>query len=156
MCGDRLLGLCFVLLSCSAAHPQVTNVPENGFVPDEKTAIRIAEAVVAARYGERTMIGDRPFTARLRGDVWTVVGSDPCGKGRPSPSGDAPDADSREGYLCVGGSGWATISKTTGQVLETMSFPGFPRHPARRVSSGRGHGTEDQIKAQETPRAVQA
>jgi len=35
-------------------------------------------------------------------------------------------------------------------------LPRNPRHPARRVSSGRGHGSEDQIEAQETPRAVQA
>ena len=28
-----------------------------------------------------------------------------------------------------------------------LSFPGFPRHPARRVSSGHGHGSEDQIEA---------
>ena len=32
-----------------------------------------------------------------------------------------------------------------------LSFPGFPRHPARRVSSGNGHGSKDQKEAKERP-----
>ena len=40
--------------------------------------------------------------------------------------------------------------------IEGVSFPGFPRHPARRVSSGHGHGSEDQEEAEEAPRRVQA
>ena len=41
-------------------------------------------------------------------------------------------------------------------VSSGVSFPGIPRHPARRVSSGSGHGSEEQIEAEEAPRTVQA
>lgn len=49
--------------------------PKNGFVPDELTAIRIAEAVAIAQWGEKQIAEERPFKARLRGDVWTVQGT---------------------------------------------------------------------------------
>jgi hypothetical protein len=49
--------------------------PKNGFVPDEATAIKIGEAVAMAQYGEQRTSRERPFRARLRGDVWTVMGT---------------------------------------------------------------------------------
>jgi hypothetical protein len=49
--------------------------PPNGFVPDETTAVKIGEAVAVAQYGEQRMSRERPFRARLRGDVWTVMGT---------------------------------------------------------------------------------
>ena len=48
------------------------------------------------------------------------------------------------------------ISPRRIRAVARVSFPGIPRHPARRVSSGNGHGSEDQIEAQEAPRTVQA
>lgn len=49
--------------------------PKNGFVPDEVTAIKIAEAVATAQWGEKQISAERPFKARLRGSVWTVMGT---------------------------------------------------------------------------------
>ena len=53
---------------------------KKGFVPDEKTAITVAEAILMPIYGEKTIAGERPFHAVLNGKgVWTVRGSLPDG-----------------------------------------------------------------------------
>lgn len=53
----------------------ISYTPENGFVPDEKTAIKIAEAIWLPIYGEK-IYRKRPFTAKLRdGQIWVVEGS---------------------------------------------------------------------------------
>ncbi|ACL02909.1 hypothetical protein Dalk_1206 [Desulfatibacillum aliphaticivorans] len=49
-------------------------VPENGYVPDEETAIRIAEAVWLPIYGPQ-IYQDKPFVAKLYGDEWLVKGT---------------------------------------------------------------------------------
>jgi hypothetical protein len=49
--------------------------PVAGFVPDEQTAVQIAEAVLTPIYGADTIKRERPFTATLKDGVWTVVGS---------------------------------------------------------------------------------
>jgi hypothetical protein len=51
--------------------------PKEGFVPDEKTAIAEAEAILAPIYGEKQVASERPYTARLNGGVWIVQGSLP-------------------------------------------------------------------------------
>jgi hypothetical protein len=60
-----LLGLLFVTLS---AKPQkiVGFKPQDGFVPDEKTAIRVGEAVLMPVYGENHVIDQRPLHAKLQ------------------------------------------------------------------------------------------
>lgn len=50
-------------------------VPKNGFIPDEKTAITVAEAVLVEIYGENQIKGEQPFSAKLEGEVWIVTGS---------------------------------------------------------------------------------
>jgi len=51
--------------------------PPNGFVPDERTAIAIAEAVLSPIYGSDSIQQERPFHAALTGGVWTIVGTTP-------------------------------------------------------------------------------
>lgn len=58
----------------NAIPPYKTIHPKNGFVPDESTAVKIGEAAAIAQYGEKQISGERPFEARLRGDIWTVIG----------------------------------------------------------------------------------
>jgi len=53
-------------------------VPKDGFVPNQKTAIRIAEAVLPPICG--CVSSNRPFTATLKDGVWTVRGKGPKGK----------------------------------------------------------------------------
>ncbi len=71
--------------------------PKNGFIPDAKTATRVAEAVLSAIYGEEQVNSERPFTANLKGDVWSVTGSLPEGS--------------------EGGVAEVKLSKRTGQIL---------------------------------------
>jgi hypothetical protein len=49
--------------------------PKDGFVPTAEIAARVAEAIVSAVYGEAAAAHERPFRARLRGNVWTVIGT---------------------------------------------------------------------------------
>lgn len=51
--------------------------PKNGFVPDQVTAVRIAEAILIPIYGEGQIKSERPFKATLRNGVWTVTGTLP-------------------------------------------------------------------------------
>ncbi len=53
--------------------------PKAGFVPDEETAIRIAEAVWIPIYGKEKVESQKPFRVEVEYDVWTVRGSSPKG-----------------------------------------------------------------------------
>lgn len=96
------------LLSCSLAvdgqprrhfyQPPAGYVPAEGFVPDAKTAIRIAVAVWSPIYGEKDIQAEKPFQAKLNRGIWTVTGSSPRG-------------------FRVGGVAEAEISKKDGRVL---------------------------------------
>jgi hypothetical protein len=98
----KILMISAVLISIAAIVVVATNwkqgswKPKDGFVPDEKTAIAIAVAVWTPIYGEKEINGERPYIARLEGDVWRVDSSLP------------------EGFL--GGVATAIISKEDGQV----------------------------------------
>jgi len=76
-----LIGICIVAgIGCSAIR-YVTNdtkaVSNQCIVPDSKTAIRIAEAVLSARYGKNLILSERPFTAVASNGVWFVEGTFP-------------------------------------------------------------------------------
>ncbi len=63
---------------CSATmfSEQIHRVkPVAGFVPDEATAIKIAEAVLIPIYGEEQITRERPFQATLNGKTWVVRGT---------------------------------------------------------------------------------
>ena len=74
--------------------------PKEGYVPDEKTAIRIAVAVWIPIYGEKNIEGEKPYHAKLQKDkgIWTVEGSLPSGN-------------------VVGGVAEAEIAKDDGRIL---------------------------------------
>ena len=50
-------------------------VPKQGFVPDELTAVRVAEAIATPIYGKKQLDRQAPLTATLSGDIWTVQGT---------------------------------------------------------------------------------
>ncbi len=88
-----------VFLVCSSAlaeKQQHTYMPEEGYVPNARTAIKIAEAIWLPIYGAG-IYGKKPFVAKLNNDVWVVQGSLPV--------------------QMVGGVPVAEISKKTGKVL---------------------------------------
>jgi NTF2 fold immunity protein len=52
-------------------------LPTTVVVPDADTAKRIAEVVWTPVYGAETIESQKPLTAELRDNVWTVSGSSP-------------------------------------------------------------------------------
>jgi len=53
--------------------------PKDGFVPDTRTAIAVAEAILVPLYGEKQLASERPFSAVLKNGVWMVTGHLPDG-----------------------------------------------------------------------------
>ena len=88
----------FSVLACgySQTQSEPSLQPKSGFVPNAETAVKIAEAVLVPVYGEKKILSERPFNAKLEGDVWTVEGTLHCG---------APH--------CVGGTAEVKISKSS-------------------------------------------
>ncbi len=81
--GVAIFGLLFVIVAISnepatAAERDLPEgsikPPEIEFVPDEVTAISIAEAVLIPIYGAANIERQRPFTAVLSDGAWTVQG----------------------------------------------------------------------------------
>lgn len=70
--------------------------PPEGFVPDEKAAIRIAQAVWEPIYGADHISREKPFSAKLQNGIWLVEGSLP----KPMPGGVAlAEIDKKTGRI---------------------------------------------------------
>lgn len=53
-------------------------VPKDGYVPNEETAVRIAEAIWLPIYGEKDVESCKPFVAKLKNsNIWVVEGTAP-------------------------------------------------------------------------------
>ena len=85
----------------AADAPKHTVRPRDGYVPDGKTAIRIAVAIWEPIYGEKQIAREKPYLASLTNGVWTVTGSLPR----------IPFVDVK------GGTAIAEISKEDGRIL---------------------------------------
>jgi hypothetical protein len=76
--------------------------PPAGYVPDAKTAIKIAEAVLIPVYGAKQIASEEPFAAVLTDNsIWTVTGTLYCGGAGQ----------------CDGGVATVTIAKADSRVL---------------------------------------
>ena len=61
------------------AQTRAKNTPKTNYVPNQQTAIKIAEAVWLPIYGE-SVLKEKPFNAKLIADsVWVVTGTLPDG-----------------------------------------------------------------------------
>ncbi len=71
-----IVWLFFFKISFSQSFKEVNDFfPENGYVPDSTTAIKIAEAVWLPIYG-KGIYKNKPFNVELIGDtIWHVYGS---------------------------------------------------------------------------------
>jgi NTF2 fold immunity protein of polymorphic toxin system component len=107
-----LLVTCVFLLAAFLTVAQ-GHLPKSGAVPDSKTATKIAEAVLIPAYGEATIKEERPFTATLKGDVWTVAGTLHC-----------KDTNGRavSGNLCDGGVAVVQLSRSDGRILSITHY----------------------------------
>jgi hypothetical protein len=90
-----------LLLSIAVAAGQSIAPGEfpNGLVPDQRTAVAIAEAVLFRVYGEKTIRAERPYVVKHIRGKWIIEGA-------PPPRGFA------------GGSFHIVISQRDGRVLE--------------------------------------
>lgn len=78
-------------------------------VPDEATAVKIAEKALAKIYGGKTIQSERPFKAILRDGIWHVGGTLYC-------------KDEHGKVItgrCDGGVAMAQIRQSDGRVLKT-------------------------------------
>lgn len=97
-----ILLLVLAPLTANSQDSSASFKPSEGFVPDAKTAVRIAEAVLVPVYGEKQIESERPFKATLQKGVWTISGTLNCG---------APPSE------CEGGTAVVKISKASGEIL---------------------------------------
>jgi NTF2 fold immunity protein of polymorphic toxin system component len=51
--------------------------PQQGYIPDSRTAIAVAEAVWTPFYGRELVEAERPFSAILQDGIWLVKGTLP-------------------------------------------------------------------------------
>ena len=100
--------LCSILFVSTFASSQ-HYTPKSGFVPDSATAVRVAEAVLVPVYGEQKIMSERPFTAALKNDVWTVTGTLHC-----------PDGKGGTTTYCDGGTATVKISKIDARILSMV------------------------------------
>jgi len=83
----------------------VSYMPPEGYVPNAKIAVEIAEIVAEPIYGKAVLAHEQPLEARLEGDVWIVSGT--LAKGP-------------KGATMKGGTLECRISTRTGQILRMI------------------------------------
>lgn len=100
----QILWLLLLVAGCSAQQSTTRPVA----VPDESTAVQIAEKALTRIYGRKVIESERPFTATLTNGIWHVVGSVNCGQ-QHGTEASVP---------CAGGSAMADIKQSNGRVLK--------------------------------------
>lgn len=91
-----------------AAFGQGTNLPPVA-VPDEATAVKIAEKALIKIFGKRQIQKERPFSANLAAGIWHVTGTLYCKDEHGKVVIGA----------CVGGVAMADIRQNDGRVVKT-------------------------------------
>ena len=71
----RFVAIVLILMAAGCATPPAPPSNRIGVVPNEDTAIRIAEAVLTPIYGSQHVKAERPYKATLNADVWEVRGT---------------------------------------------------------------------------------
>lgn len=72
-----LILFCTLVIASGAFSQKSPN-----YVPNSETAVAIAEAVLIPVYGKKKVESERPYKAKLNGDVWTVTGTLYCPDGK--------------------------------------------------------------------------
>ena len=78
-------------------------LPEKGVLTTAESAIKVAETILVNVYGEK-VLEQRPFKAKLEGDVWKIVGTFHC----------------PQGVGCKGGVARIEINKKDGKVKNVI------------------------------------
>lgn len=75
-----ILSLIIFFSNCNSNSSTKVYDFADGFIPDEKTAAKVAEAILPSFYGD-DVLDEKPFSVKLVGDtVWVVDGSLSSGK----------------------------------------------------------------------------
>lgn len=96
-----------VTLSAQSSPP-----PTSVRVPDEATALKIAEPALINMYGKRQIDAERPLTATLDKGIWTVSGTLWCT--------DRNGNRSREQGMCLGGSAVLKLRQRDDKILSII------------------------------------
>jgi len=78
-----------------------------GLIPNQATALSVAEPELIRIYGASVVASERPLTAGLSGGIWIVSGTLHCSDGKGGTT-----------THCVGGVATAHLSKSDGRVVE--------------------------------------
>lgn len=100
---------CFDVLAIEPQTSVLTNLIEAVRVPDQETALQIAEPALINTYGKRKIDYEKPLRAVLDGEVWTVYGTLCC-----------PDSKGRrtcEVGRCLGGVATLKLRRSDGKIL---------------------------------------
>ncbi len=85
--------------------------PNEGYVPDSTTAVKIAEAVLTSVYGKDQIASEQPFNAKLKDGIWTVSGTVRC-----------PDDKGGISTQCDGGVAVVRISKVDARIISMTHY----------------------------------
>lgn len=101
----KFIPLTLLILAPFVLHAEEpTYKPKEGYVSNEATAKKIAEAVLIPIYGKELIEKEKPFNATLKEGVWNVVGTLPCPKNK----------------VCLGGVAEVQISQEDGKILKLI------------------------------------
>lgn len=96
-----------ITLSAQSSPP-----PTSVRVPDEATALKIAEPALIKTYGKRQIDYERPLGATLDNGIWTVAGTLCC----PDRNG----IRTCEQHMCVGGVAVLKLRERDGKILSII------------------------------------
>jgi hypothetical protein len=70
----KLISSVFLFVSITVAQSQTT-LPQAGVIPNEETAIAVAESIFRPVFGEEQLKKFQPYHAELKDGVWTIYGT---------------------------------------------------------------------------------
>lgn len=62
------------MVAVAVGYQEHSVKPEAGFIPNQVTATRVAEAILIPIYGQEQIESERPFSAQLNENTWKVEG----------------------------------------------------------------------------------
>lgn len=84
LCAVAMFGVLFgASATAQAPRSGESYVPPQGMVPNKKTAVRIADAILTPIYGRTVVEYEKPYSVTLRRGIWIVKG-----KAHPGPGGN--------------------------------------------------------------------
>jgi hypothetical protein len=115
----QLVSICAAVLGGVLLGPskevEHNYVPKDGYIPNAKTAVRVATAVLEPIFGEDVVDRHIPFRAKLSNGNWTVegvIGEYPHPNEKPKPG---------KHVASYGGRMLVVISKKTGAIVRVSA-----------------------------------